>query len=383
MTNARRLVGGGLRATVRRRGSRVHLSDPAVCQDPFSLYEALRRTGPVQFLPADRSWIVLGYDEVVSVLSRPQVFSSSPLTVFDPLLLGADPPDHTAIRRALARELAKTLPQVANETGETATRLLESLAARDEFDAISDFARPLSDSVAARILGFDAAAADRIRSVAGEGPQDLAFGNEAIVPTIAAILGEAGGSARWESVLAASGVERSARLAPFLRLLWIAASRTTRQTLAASILVLLRHPEVRQWITANDDALPFVEEVVRLEPAEHFATRMARTEVVLSGVRIPAHATLKLCLAAANRDPLRFDNPESLIPQRAPNPHLGFGAGPHRCPGARLARVETMTALRALLTVMPQFRTTRPLSTVRYLGWPGSRALEALVIRSR
>jgi cytochrome P450 len=100
-------------------------------------------------------------------------------------------------------------------------------------------------------------------------------------------------------------------------------------------------------------------------------------------VRIPAHATLKLCLAAANRDPLRFDNPESLIPQRAPNPHLGFGAGTHRCPGARLARVETMTALRALLTVMPQFRTTRPLSTVRYLGWPSSRALEALVITSR
>ena len=188
----------------------------------------------------------------------------------------------------------------------------------------------------------------------------------------------------WESVLAASGVEPRAHLAPFLRFLWIAASRTSRQTLASAIHLLLRHPEARDWISASDDAVPlFVEEVIRYDPAEYFLTRLTRAEVIVSGVKIPANARLKLCLAAANRDPLRFDDPAVLIPHRSPNRHLGFGAGPHRCPGSRLARTETATALRVLLKLMPHYHATRPLSSVRYLEGPSSRALEALPIASR
>jgi cytochrome P450 len=362
----------------------LDLGDPAVAQDPFPLYEELRRTGSVHYLAADRSWGVLGYDDVASVLSQPQVFSSSPHKVFDPLLLGADPPEHTTLRRALAGELATKLPEIARDTEEAARRLLESLAARAEFDAIRDFARPLTDGIAARLLGFDDVTAGTIRSVAGEGRQELTSAYGAIVPPIAAALREAGGSATWESVLAKSGVEPRAHLAPFLRFLWSAASRTSRQTLGAAIHLLLRHPEARDWISANDDAVPlFVEEVIRYEPAEHFVARLTRTDVIVSGVKIPANARLKLCLAAANRDPVRFDDPAALIPQRSPNRHLGFGAGPHRCPGSRVAQAETVTALRVLLKLMPHYRATRPLSSVRYLEGPSSRALEALPIASR
>ena len=140
-----RPLGSRLIRRGRPSANTLDLGDPAFAQDPFPLYEELRRTGSVHFLPADRSWVVLGYDDVASVLSQPQVFSSSPLRIFDPLLLGAEPPEHTTLRRALAGELARKLPDIARDTEETATRLLESLAARAEFDAVRDFARPLTD----------------------------------------------------------------------------------------------------------------------------------------------------------------------------------------------------------------------------------------------
>lgn len=113
----------------------------------------------------------------------------------------------------------------------------------------------------------------------------------------------------------------------------------------------------------------FVEESLRLNPPEHSISRIAVTEVELSGVKIPAGALVKLCLGAANRDPAQFDEPELFLLDRAPNRHLSFGVGVHRCVGAPLARLETAAALRVLLRLEPRFRSVQSLETLRYVGF--------------
>ena len=86
-----------------------------------------------------------------------------------------------------------------------------------------------------------------------------------------------------------------------------------------------------------------------------------------------------MSLRAANRDPKRFPEPDRLRLDRPPR-HLAFGAGPHRCPGARLGRVEALAALREILRAMPDVALAQPPSTIRWLQWPNSPVLEELVV---
>jgi cytochrome P450 len=103
-------------------------------------------------------------------------------------------------------------------------------------------------------------------------------------------------------------------------------------------------------------------------------------DVVVSGTKIPAGSVVQLCLAAANRDPARFDDPLTLRLDRASNPHLSFGSGIHRCVGAPLGRAQIVAALRTLFRVAPDFRAIQPLGTVRYASGAPAREIEQLVI---
>jgi cytochrome P450 len=91
---------------------------------------------------------------------------------------------------------------------------------------------------------------------------------------------------------------------------------------------------------------------------------------------------VQLSLAAANRDPARFPEPHALRLER-PARHLTFGAGPHRCPGARLARIEIIALLRTVLSAAPGFETTQPAATLRYRPTYGGRALRELYFSFR
>jgi cytochrome P450 len=126
----------------------------------------------------------------------------------------------------------------------------------------------------------------------------------------------------------------------------------------------------------------FVEEALRFEAPDQLATRVTTEEVELSGRAIPAGASVKLCLGAANRDPKYFAEPDGLSLRRNPNNHLAFAAGPHYCMGAFLARMEARVALETLLTAWPDFGAARPLSTVSYVESIQFRALKNLFVRA-
>ena len=87
-------------------------------------------------------------------------------------------------------------------------------------------------------------------------------------------------------------------------------------------------------------------------------------------MRIPAGAAVRLCLAAANRDPERFEQPSALLLERANvRQHLSFGGGIHRCVGAGLAQAEATAALRVLLRLAPRFRSVVPPDSLPFAGF--------------
>lgn len=319
-----------------------------IALDPFPHYEALRRAGPVQFLARHQAWIVLGYDDVHAALSRPNVFSNRPYEDVDAVLLGADPPDHAPIRRIVSRSFS---PEVLDRLAGFATRHAASLL-RPEMDVVADYARPLSEAVAAELLGFGPAAVDAIHD-AHAGSTSLA--------TYTSALDAVADRATMHGHFLEEGL-RDEQARSLVRLLWLAATKTAERTIARGVLCLLQHDAVRELLV-RDLSLTgaFVEEVMRLHPAELTVRRLAVEAFALGGVTLPAGALVYLCLAAANRDPAKFDAPSELRLDRPPARHLGFGHGIHHCIGATLGRREVEIAVRTLLTHAPRFRAAQPL----------------------
>ena len=131
---------------------------------------------------------------------------------------------------------------------------------------------------------------------------------------------------------------------------------TTEAMILNALWFVLRRPILRPPTTPAATAAA-VEESLRLEPAAALVDRYATADAVVGGVAIPAGALVSVSLAAANRDPAEFPDPDRFDPTR-PNlrRQLAFAAGPHVCIGMDLARLETVTTLMALRRRLPRLR---------------------------
>ena len=133
-------------------------------------------------------------------------------------------------------------------------------------------------------------------------------------------------------------------------LLLIAGHETTVNLITNGMLTLLRHPPVLERLRHEPDLAPrLVEELLRYEPPVQLVPqRTCITDIEVRGVTIPKGSRIWLMLAAGNRDPERFADPDRFDPDREDVQHLGFGSGIHICFGAPLARLETQIALTEL-----------------------------------
>jgi cytochrome P450 len=127
---------------------------------------------------------------------------------------------------------------------------------------------------------------------------------------------------------------------------------TTGQMVTSAMLLLLQNPEQMAYVRDDHRRIPaMLEEALRVEPPVHWRQRFAKQEVTLSGVTIPAGATLTLVYGSANRDPERFDAADAFDVRRAnARQHLSFGKGLHFCLGAPLARTEGRVVFERLFT---------------------------------
>lgn len=336
----------------RSTAATIDLASPAIARDPFPHYEELRRAGSVQYLPRHDAWIILGYDHVQSAFAQPQLFSNHPYAHVDAVLLAADPPEHADVRRVVSRLFsAETIERLAAFAERHAQSLLTPA-----MDVVSGYAFPLTAAVAGQLLGFTEAGLSRIRAARGNFPIAMNFD-----PIVLAIDSAAEGSAIYERLLADGVGEPQVR--SLMRLLWLAAIATTERAIAHGVLRLLRHDHARNPALV----VPFVEEVLRLHPPELVVPRLTTEPVVIGGSTIPAGANVYLCIAAANRDPSKFEAPSELRLDRPPSRILTFGSGIHHCVGAVLGRRVVQAAVRTLLVRAPKFRAAQPLG--KLVGW--------------
>lgn len=136
-----------------------------------------------------------------------------------------------------------------------------------------------------------------------------------------------------------------------ISMLLIAGHETTVNLVANGTLALLRNPDVLDRLRADPDLAPAVlEEVLRYDPPVQQTGRVATADIMIAGQLVPAGDDIEMLLAAGNRDPRRFADPDRFWPERPDNAHLSFGGGVHYCLGAALARIEGQAALAALAT---------------------------------
>lgn len=319
-----------------------------VAADPYPHYEVLRAAGAVQFLPQHDTWVVLGYDEIQAAFMKPKVFSNAPYAAVDDVLLAADPPEHPPVRRIVMRHFSpETLERLNAIAEERAAALLQP-----HLEIVQDYARALSETVAAELIGFGTGDIEAIHTAYATSPE--------LEPYTRALDQIAGGAPLYGRLVADGLDDRQAR--SVIRLLWLAAVMTTERSISWCVMRLLQDDEMRRNVQRNPAQIAaFVDEVLRLHPPELMVPRITTEETQLGGVTIPANALVHLAIAAANRDPNKFEDASELRLDRPAMRHFSFGSGIHHCVGATLGRRTIETAVRTLLLHAPRFRAAQPL----------------------
>lgn len=372
----------------------------ATVSDPYPYYAALRERCPVHRERHHDVMMVTGYDEAVSVFHDSERFSScnsvtGPFPGFPVPLEGddvselierhraelplsdqlptLDPPTHTAHRALLMRLITpKRLKENEAAMWQLTDRLLDPLLARGEGEFIREFAGPFTLLVIADLLGVPDADRDEFaealqgRPQEGEGrsigsigedtmghnPLEFLYGRFTTYiedrrrePRDDVLTGLATATFPDGSLPEVIDVVRVAAN------LFSAGQETTVRLLSSALKVLAEQEEVQRMLRDDRDRIPnFIEEVLRTESPIKGDFRLARVPATVGGVDIPAGTTVMVLNGAANRDPRRFEDPDTFDPAR-PNArhHLAFGRGIHTCPGSPLARAETRVSIERLL----------------------------------
>ncbi len=360
---------------------------PDFVRDPYPVYAKLREEGPVHHVRGPDGvelWLVVGYDACRTAFTDPRLSrdwlksgSLGQLTgaedVQTPALahmLMSDPPDHTRLRRLVAREFTpRRVESLAPRVQQITDELLDAMQARPEraADLIASFAFPLPMTVICELLGVPELDREAFRG----------WSNEMVAPTgqeaqgrayveMPAYLSELIGAKRkapGEDLLSAMihvVDEGGDRLSPdeligMCVLLLVAGHETTVNLIGNGMRALFAHPEQLAALRADFGLLDgAIEEMLRYDgPVESCTERLALEDVEMDGVTIPAGSIVLISMADADRDPARFEEPERFDVRRDARGHIAFGHGLHHCLGAPLARLEGRIAVGSLLERFP------------------------------
>ena len=365
--------------------------DPANWHDPHPGYHALRDTAPIWHNPTFDNWILTRYADCEQML-RDTRFSSNPahlrgenaerddirmslLGADANILLFLDPPDHTRLRRLVGKAFTPRVVDALRPRIRTLVdELLDVAVEKGTFDVISEVAYPLPVIVICELLGVPAedrhlfgpwsAAATRLLDgdISMEETSAGVLAAMSLLNYLNGLIEDRRARPRDDLLSRMIAAEESgdmmteAELRMMSLLLFLAGHETTQNLIGNGTYALLRHPD--QWNALREDASPdavatAVEELLRFDGPVHVTARIAVEDVEVGGEHFDAGTQFNVLLAAANRDPSRFADPDRLDVRRHDNKHLTFSGGIHYCLGAALARVEGQETFAAMARRMP------------------------------
>jgi pimeloyl-[acyl-carrier protein] synthase len=389
--------------------SLLRLLDAEVLADPYSFYRALREHGPVHWDPYMHAWVVTTYPEVVTVLMnysanrtpQPTHLDRLGLSLMKPFaevmrqqMMFMDGAAHSRLRSVCAasftprrvEELRAAIERIADE-------LIDKVVASGRMDMIADFANPLPAIVTAKLLGVPIEDHAQLHAWV----IDLAeiLGNfqhhpnrvAEIVQSLEDLKNYVAARMEEQRRCPTRGLIHSLMTAEVdghrlsdeevianTIIILIGGHETTTNLIASGFLTLLRDPKSLQELRDHPDIIgSAIEELLRFEsPVQHTA-RIAPDDMRLGGKTIQKGSRVVAVLAAANRDPNRFPDPDRLDLLRTDNRHVALGWGAHFCFGAPLARMEGQIAFMALLR-----RLSRPALLDQTVDWRGNAGLRGL-----
>jgi hypothetical protein len=366
----------GDQATLSRPGSTIDPFSHEFLSDPYPHHEAMREAGPAVWLEHYGIWAMARHEQVRDALTDWQTYCSGAgvgLSDFrkEPpwrppsIILEADPPLHTKTRAVLTRILSPAAIKVLRETFDReAERLVEQLVEQREFDGVADLAEPYPLKVFPDAVGLSSEGRENLLPYGNMvfnsfGPRndlfERAMANAAPVRdwimsrcSRAALAPDGLGMQIFHAVDSGELTEDEAGM--LVRSFLSAGIDTTVYGLGNALYCLARYAQ--QWAILREKPALIrgaFEEVLRFEaPAQTFFRTTTRA-VDVSGIHLGDGEKVLLFLAAANRDPRRWDKPDTFDVTRRAAGHMTFGTGIHGCVGQAVARLETEAILTALV----------------------------------
>ncbi|MDP6810426.1 MAG: cytochrome P450 [Pseudomonadales bacterium] len=358
--------------------------DKTFREDPFPTYARFRETTPVGHCPAYGGfWALTSYEDVFEAARDWRTYSSADGVTIPPfpfeakaLPMESDPPEHQAMRMILMPHFAQHV--VREREGlvrDRARELLDGLAGREQVDLSEAFAKPLPTAVICELLDIEDLTGefqDWAETIIYE-RDDPEAGKQAVenilsyfrelIPKRRATPGD-----DFISVLVKAEIEgnplEDATVLDFCWFLLIAGLDNTAFTIRNLLLQMAQMDWLREALIEDPSRIPdAVEETLRLYSPVWGIARTCTRDTTLAGRNLADGDRIMLLFASADRDPDQFPDPNEFKLGRAPNNHVAFGTGRHRCLGSHLARLEIRVAVEEFLARYPNYALTEP------VGW--------------
>ncbi len=346
----------------------------------YRLYRTMRRECPVAHSAAHGGyWLLSRYDDVFRVARDDRTFSSAREVVVPPTNVGrliplqSDPPELERYRGLLIPFFSpRALKGLEPFILEVVDRSIDGFIERGEAEVVTELANPVPSSTTMQLLGLDPAEwrvfADPIHaaSYSRPGTPENVAATVAVNQFSAKIEAEVDDRAvrsrgdMISSLLASEyqGVKtRRDEVVDLVRMVIFGGMDTVMAAISNIFVQLGRRPDLRDRLGGDRNLIPAaIEELLRFDaPVQGFA-RTVTGDTVVGGQPIPAGETVFMLWASANRDEAVFgDTAEELVLDRAPNRHMTFGIGAHRCLGSLLARVELRIVMERVFERLPDF----------------------------
>lgn len=395
--------------------SLYHLLDPEVLANPYPLFRRLRSEDPVHWDPFLHAWVVTRYPDVLEVLLNfsadrtptPAQLDEMGLSSFSPIasllvkfMLFMDAPGHTRLRSLSAKAFTPArVEELRGHITDIVNHLLDGIQPRGEMDVIADLAEPLPAIVTAEMLGVPTSDHLKLKNWSADVAEMLGNfqHNPERYPNVlkavaslteyfqnaiceqrenprpglihALMTAEIDGDRLTDEEVAASCI-----------VTMVGGQETTTNLIGNGLLALLRNPEQMEKLRNDPSLIPSaVEEMLRFESPSQHTARMCPSDRTMGGKLIKKRQAVIAIMAAANRDPERFPDPDKFDIARKDNRHLAFGYAAHYCFGAPLARVEGQVVFEALLRRLTNI--TLDPAPIEWRSNLGLRGLKALKVK--